>query len=148
MDVSELTVLILPGFFRRNRLHHIPMFGYFPIRIESEYIESDLFTGTGKIIDRLQKNLVPVFKSTDIVHCGFHRSGSQPGNTSDKCFCTGAISQVMLNITSRQKFFRRGSVAGSECSNQSQSFFFVCHNFYILSFVVTAYVTSNKVSIT
>ena len=105
----------------------VPMFGNLAVGIEAEDVESDLFTGSGKIVDGLQEDLVSILKSTDVIDGGLYGSACEVGNAAYECVRAGAIGEVMLNVAGSKKRLRLLAVSACECVNESQSFFFVCH---------------------
>ena len=105
----------------------VPMFGNLAVGIEAEEVESDLFTGSGKVVDGLQEDLVSILKSADVVDCRLYGSACEVGNAACECFSAGAIGEVMLNVAGSKKRLRLLAVSACECVDKSQCFFFVCH---------------------
>ncbi len=76
-NMSELTILVLPGILFRNGLHNVPMLRYLSVSVKAEDVERYLFTRARKIVNGLKKYLVAVLKCANVVYGGFYGSGSK-----------------------------------------------------------------------
>ena len=99
------------------------MLGDLAVLIETEDVKGNLLTGTGKIIDRLQEHLVAVFKSTDVVHNGFHIGGCEIFYGANEGIRTGAVCQIVLDIAIRQQAAGGVRIAGGKGVDERQCLF-------------------------
>ena len=88
------------------------MLGNLAVLIEAEDVKGDLLTGTSKIINCLQEYLVTVLECTDVVHRRFHISGCKIFHGTDKSVRTGAVRQIVLDVTIREMYSCGVSIAG------------------------------------
>ena len=63
---------------------------------------------------------------------GFHRRGSQPGNTAHKGVPACSVGEVVLDITFRQQRGGFFGVTGCEGVDEGESLFDVCHGGFLL----------------
>lgn len=99
MVTLEFAILILPSLLGSNGFHDVPLLGDQPFLIKAEDVEGDLFAHTGEVVNGLQEDLVAIFECTDVVDSGLHRSRSEIGNTAHKGITTGAVSEIVLDVT-------------------------------------------------
>lgn len=92
----------------------VPMLGDLAVFVKAEDVKGDLLTGTGKIIDRLQEHLVTVLKSADVVHSGFHIGGCEIFYGTDEGVRTGAVRQIVLDVTIREQTAGGSCIAGGK----------------------------------
>src|SRR5699024_7820995 len=76
----------------------IPVLGDFAVPAKAENVKGHLLAGPGKVIDRVQEDLVPVLKGPDIVDSGFHRGGGQVGHGAHKGVPAGAVGEIVLDV--------------------------------------------------
>ena len=72
----------------------VPVLGDLAVFIKAENIEGHLLTGTGEVVDGLEEHIVPVLKSTDVVHRGFHIGGCEIFHGTDKSVRAGAVEHL------------------------------------------------------
>lgn len=93
------------------------------IFVKAEDVKGDLLTGSGKIVNRLQEHLIAVLKSTDVVHSGFHISGCKIFYGTDEGVRTGAVCQIVLDVTIREQAAGGVRIAGSKGVDERQRLF-------------------------
>lgn len=96
------------------------MLGDLAVFVKAEDVKGDLLTGTGKIVNRLQEHLVAVLKSADVVHCGFYIGGCQIFHGTDEGIRTGAVCQIVLDVTIRQQAAGGVRIAGGKGVDECQ----------------------------
>ena len=99
------------------------MLGNLAVLIEAEDVKGDLLTGTSKIINCLQEYLVTVLECTDVVHRRFHISGCKIFHGTDKSVRTGAVRQIVLDVTIREQAAGGVRIAGSKGVDERQRLF-------------------------
>ena len=99
------------------------MLGDLAVFAKAEDAKGDLLTGTGKTVNRLQEHLVAVLKSANVVHCGFYISGCQIFHGTDEGIRTGAVCQIVLDVTIRQQAAGGVRIAGGKGVDERQRLF-------------------------
>ena len=110
----------------------IPVFGNLAVFIETENIKRCLFACTGKVINRLQENLVSVLKSTDIIYHGLYRSGCKISNRADKGVTSCAIGEIVLDVSFRKQTCCFFSITVRKSIDEFKSFLCICHYRFLL----------------
>ena len=123
-DIHRAVRLGVTGGIRLGQRRQIvPMLGDLAVLIETEDVKGDLLTGPGKIVNRLQEYLVTVLKSTDVVHSGFHVGRCEIFHGTDEGVRTGAVRQIVLDVTIRQQAAGGVRIAGGKGADERQRLF-------------------------
>ena len=126
------------GIGRSQRSQVVPVFSNLAAVIETEDIEGNLLTGTGKVIDGLKEYLVAIGKGADVVYRGLHRCAGQIGNGANEGIPSGAVGQIVLDVALCQQAGCGFGIAGGEGVDEFERFLSVCHFGFLLGIVMAA----------
>lgn len=110
----------------------VPMLGDLTVSIETEDVKGDLFSGSCEVVDRLQKYLVSVLESADVIDSSLNGSGCKIGNAAYESVSACAISEVVLNVAGSKKLLCLCGITVCECADKCQCLFFLCHDGILL----------------